>query len=219
MESPSSQLLIKVVCLSGCRASDFGCQLITSCNSGNFPGVRSAVSSGASLDYQDGYGYTAAICCCVQGHPEILQYFLEQGANTELADIGGSTPLHYTAVVNKYDCAAVLLRHGVALDTINMYGETALWWASCEGHLPIVQLLVQAGADIDRACNDGKTPLAMARDVGHPEVVMYLSIEINWRRRKNYATMLNSIKGAPTDSKMMKAFQCHDVARMICSYI
>jgi ankyrin repeat protein len=199
----------------------FGCQLITSCQDGNFPGVRSAVSSGASLDYQIGlYTRTPASYCCARGYSEILHYLLDQGANAELADIGGSTPLHFTAMVNQYECAAVLLRHGVALDTINMYGETALWWASCEGHLPTVQLLVQAGADIDRACNDGRTPLAVARMSGRTTVVAYLEpAEVNWRRRGNYATMLNSIKGAPTDSKMMKAFQCHDMARVICSYI
>jgi hypothetical protein len=82
-----------------------------------------------------------------------------------------------------------------------------------------VQLLVQGGANIEIVDNRGRTPLAVARLSGRTTVVAYLSIESNWRRRKNYATMLNSIKGAPTDSKMMKAFQCHDVARMIGSYI
>jgi ankyrin repeat protein len=178
------------------------------------------VSSGASVNHQDGRGDTAAIRCCARGHSDILHYLLDQGANAELANNYGYTPLHIAARLNKYKCAVVVVRHGVALDTINTtLGWTALWHASRGGHLPIVQLLVQGGADFERACNDGLTPLAIAREIGHPEIVMYLSIESNWRRRRNYATMLNSIKGAPTDSKMMKAFQCHDVARMIASFM
>jgi ankyrin repeat protein len=201
-------------------AQNNGQQLVRACDGGDFPGVRSAVSSGASVNYQDRFGYTPAIYSCLQGHSDILQYLLDQGANAELANNYGYTPLHIDAWNNKYECAVVVVRHGVALDTINTtLGWTALWHASRGGHLPIVQLLVQGGADFERACNDGLTPLAIAREIGHPEVVMYLSIESNWRRRKNYATTLNSIKGAPTDSKMMKAFQCHDVARMIGSYI
>jgi hypothetical protein len=202
------------------QEDEYDCwQLMNSCQDGDFPGVRSSVSNGASVDFQEGDGFTPSNECCIKGHSEILQYLLEQGANAELACHIGWTPLHFAAAHDKYECAAVLLRHGVLVDTIDTFRCTAIWQASCRGCLSIVQLLVQAGADIDRACNDGKTPLAIARERGHPELVMYLSTESNWRRRRNYATMLNSIKGAATHSNMMKAFQCHDVARMICSYI
>jgi ankyrin repeat protein len=200
-------------------AQNNGLQLWNACHTGNFPGVRSAVSSGASVNYQDRDGYTPAIYSCFRGYPDILQYLLDQGANAELATNYGMTPLHLAAAHNKYEGAVVLVRHGVALDTINTLGWTALFLASRGGHLPIVQLLVQGGANIEIAASVGKTPLAIARERGHPEIVMYLSIESNWRSRRNYATMLNSIKEAPTDSKMMKVFQCHDMARVICSYI
>jgi len=50
-------------------------------------------------------------------------------------------------------------------------------------------------------------------------VAAYLSIETNWRRRRNYATVLNSLKGAPTTSKAIRALQCYDVARVIGSYL
>jgi ankyrin repeat protein len=157
--------------------------------------------------------------CCFYGHSEILQFLLEQNANAELADSAGYTPLHYSALCNEYECAAVLLRHGAVVDAIDVSGGTVLWLASSSGYLPIVQLLVQGGADIDRAADDGETAIVIAREEGHAAVVVYLGIEINWRRRRNYATVLNSIKGAPTDSKMMRAFQCHDVARLIGSYL
>ena len=148
-----------------------------------------------------------------------MQFLLEQGANADLADNDGWTPLIYAALYDKYACVAVLVRHGVLLDAIDKYGWTALWYASCHGYLPIVQLLVQGGADIERAGNDGKTPIAVARQQGHTAVVTYLSVEINWRRRRTYATVLNSLKSAPTTSKTVRALQCYDVARVIGSYL
>ena len=197
-----------------------GEQLNDACDYGDFPSVRSLVSSGASVDYQDKYGDTPAMCCCSRGHSDILQFLLEQGANADLADKYGSTPLIYAAAYNKYECAAVLVRYGVVLDAITTtYGRTVLWYASFCGNLPMVQLLVQGGADIERADNDGSTPIAIARQRGHTAVVAYLGIELNWRRRRNYATVLNSLKGAPTTSKTVRALQCYDVARVIGSYL
>ena len=201
-------------------AQNNGEQLNDACNTGNFPSVRSLVSSGASVDYQNKYsGYTPAIHCCRRGHSEILQFILEQGANAELVVSYGWTPLIYAAARNKYECVAVLVRYGVVLDAINKDGWTALWHASRGGYLPIVELLAQSGADIERASNDGKTPIVIARERGHTAVVTYLSIELNWRRRRNYATVLNSLKGAPTTSKTVRALQCYDVARVIGSYL
>ena len=196
-----------------------GQQLSDACKGGNFPSVRSLVSSGTSVDYKDGLGYTPAIYCSWKGHSEILQFILEQGASADLASNNGWTPLICAAYNNKYECAAMLVRYGVVLDAITWSGETALWNASCLGYLTIVQLLVQGGADIERADNGGKTPIAIAREEGHTAVVAYLSIELNWRRRRNYATVLNSLKGAPTTSKTVRALQCYDVARVIGSYL
>ena len=197
-----------------------GMQLCSACNAGNFPSVRSLVSSGASVDYQDVInGFTPAIRCSYRGHSDILQFILEQGANADLADNGGSTPLMYAAANNKYECAAVLVRHEVVLDAIDKSGRTALLIASYRGNLPIVQLLAQSGADIERADNHGSKPIAIARLYNRTAVVTYLSIELNWRRRRNYATVLNSLKGAPTSSKTVRALQCYDVARVIGSYL
>ena len=120
---------------------------------------------------------------------------------------------------DKYECAAVLLRYGVEVDAINKMGRTALWHASSRGNLPIVQLLLQSGADMDRADDDGKTPIAIAREQGNTAVVTNLALEVIWRRRRNYATVLNSLKGAPTNSKTVRALQCYDVARVMGSYL
>jgi ankyrin repeat protein len=201
-------------------AQDNGQQLIDVCKSGNFPGVRSLVGSGASVDFQDRNEETPAICSCIFGHPEILQYLLEQDANAELASKFGYRAIHRAAYWNKPECMTVLLRHGVVLDAVTVYGQTALWFASFNGYLPIVELLVEAGADIDRARNDGRTALYAAREQGHTAVAKYLSpAERKWRRVRAWAMVRSSVKGAQTDSIAMKVLQCDDMAREIQSYL
>jgi ankyrin repeat protein len=203
---------------------DLGEGLMTACLMGEFPTVRNIVSLLETTIVNYRYsetGSTPAIHCCVWSgeKSEILQFLLDQGANADLANIYGTTPLIATAVYNNYESAIVLVRHGVVLDAVNNNGRTALWHASYFGYLSLLQLLVQSGADIGRADNRGLAPIAMARVQNHTAVVAYLTIELNWKRRRDYATMLNSLKGAPTNSKILRVFQCYDLARVIGTYL
>jgi ankyrin repeat protein len=132
-------------------AQNMAWQLMESCELGNFAGVRQFVSSGASVDFEDELGYTPSIRCCMDGHADILQYLIEHGADSGLADSNGFTPLHAAAVNNNPKCVTVLLRDGVELNAItNSLGYTAIWWASRCGYLSIVKLLDEGGADMDR---------------------------------------------------------------------
>jgi ankyrin repeat protein len=183
--------------------------------------VRGSVSSGASVDFQCRSGSTPASYCCCRGHPEILQYLLEQGANTGLANNFGYTPLHIAAENNQPACVTVLLRHGVALNAVSNDGLalTALWRASRWGYLPIVQLLVEGGADFDRASRNGQTPLVIARERGHAAVAKYLSNESKWRRMRAWAMVRSSVRDEEALSPMMKVLLCDDVAREIQTYL
>jgi ankyrin repeat protein len=197
-----------------------GLQLIAACGGGDFPGVRSSVSSGASVDFQGFLRMTPATHCCVHGHSEILQYLLEQDANAELAHENRWTPLHFSAFNNKQECVTVLLAYGVAVDSIDTIGRTALWLASFQGHLLIVQLLVRGGADFERAAEDGQTPIDVARERGRTtEVVKYLDTESKWRRRRAWAMVFCSIKNVDSASKMMRVLQNRDLAGVIASYL
>jgi ankyrin repeat protein len=194
-------------------------QLIAACWGGDFPGVRSSVSGGASVDFQNVMGRTPSMYCCIEGHPEILQYLLEQNANADLADKYGTAPLHWSAERNNQECVTVLLAHGVAVDAITGAGYTALWFASWKGYLPIVQLLVRGGADFEIASNSGRTPIDVARQYRRAEVVRYLEAESKWRRRRAWAMVFCSIKNVDSASKMMRVLQNRDLAGVIASYL
>jgi ankyrin repeat protein len=172
-------------------------QLVASRNSAE---VRRFVSSGASVNEPSGiYGVTPAMLCCIYSRPETLQYLIEhEGANADLADNNGRSPLHYSSVFNSHECSTALIHHGVALDAITTNGETALWWACQRGHLSIVELLVHNGADINRADNAGRTPIDIARQEGQFSVAKYLETECKWRRTRGRR---------PFASKMFRSFK------------
>ena len=197
-------------------------QLLKDCDSGDFDSVRSLVSGGTSVDFQDEEGddgSTPVINCCSSGQPKILQFLLEQGADADVADGVGWTALHYASGNNKPECMTVLLRHGVVVNAVTMNGETSLWMASMKGNLPTVELLVQAGADIEKADIFGKIPLDKAREEEHAEVVKYLDTESKWRRRRAWAMVFCSIKNVDSDAKMMRVMQNRDLAGVIASYL
>jgi ankyrin repeat protein len=191
---------------------------IDECRDGDFSAVRSLVSSGASVNFQRHNGMTPVVCCCMYGHPEILQYLLEHGANADHTWCGWA-PLQCSIMRNQQGCVTVLLAHGVAVDdTVHFSGYTALWLASCHGYLSIVQVLVRGGADPERAAGHGRTPIHIARRRGRTEVVKYLEIESKWRRRRAWATVFDSIKNVDSNAGIFRVMQNRDLAGVIASY-
>jgi ankyrin repeat protein len=178
------------------------------------------LQNGADANRANVNGCTPLQMAAEKNHHQCVSLLVQHGVDASSVDNDGSTALHFAAYFNGYECVSQFLNHGVAVDAITSLGETALWWASLKGHLSVVELLVQeGGSDFEIADIHGETALDAAEEEGHTAVVRFLRIESNWRRRRNYATMLSSIWGVPTDSKMMKVFQCHDVARVIASYV
>jgi ankyrin repeat protein len=86
--------------------------------------------------------------CCIEGRTQILSYLIDKGADPNLCDVTGRSPLHFAR--SSPECITILLKAGALLNAGAKYnGQTTLWLASREGNLAIVQLLVQGGADTE----------------------------------------------------------------------
>lgn len=95
------------------------------------------------------------------------KFLLQEGANPNIADNRGRTPLIAAAQIGFIEGVQALVDAGARLDIGNETGETPLIAAVHARNVELIEVLVKAGADPDRADNAGRT----ARDyAGMPGV-------------------------------------------------
>jgi ankyrin repeat protein len=120
-------------------------------------------------------GETALGTACGLGHLEIARLLLARGADPNIADSDGRTPIQMAAYDGSTAIVEILIQAGAKLDIPDEeYGYTPLAVASWKGHAATVRLLIDAGADQRIPTKAGRTPLQLARDDGHDDVAQVL---------------------------------------------
>jgi len=146
-------------------------------------------AEGTSVDESCDFNrWTALHAAAHRGHVEIVEFLLKQGANVNVKDGDGYTPLHNTAdsslkssppkktEANRNRIAALLLKHGAFVNATTIGGLTALHGAVSTNNVALVQLLLENGADPNIQTHQGMTPLhyAFSSDTGLEQVVRLL---------------------------------------------
>eukprot|EP00752_Nemacystus_decipiens_P008810 g7862.t1 len=136
--------------------------LIWASRSGHLPVVKTLVNAGANLNVRgtDDEGLAALHVAAAQGYNRVVRTLLASGANKDILDELGQTPLT-VAEANR--------------DALDCYGERPLIWAVAEGHVPLVESLLAAGVNITvRRRSDGGAALHIAAGGGHDNIVSTL---------------------------------------------
>lgn len=82
--------------------------------------------------------------------PELLQAFLERGANPDLRTWSGKTPLQEAATRGYVELMSILIKHGADLNKRGVGGEhTPLMMAAVAGQVEAVKLLIESNADLN----------------------------------------------------------------------
>lgn len=63
---------------------------------------------------------------CMDQDVVLVNELLLQGANSNMSNIFGFTPLHVAVILVNYDLVVVLLKHGANIKKANQYGRTAM---------------------------------------------------------------------------------------------
>ena len=105
------------------------------------------------------------------GDVDGLKATLEEGANVNVRDKNGWTPLMHAANQGYTSVIPHLLKAGADLDVQATDGATAIFIAALHGHSEIVEALVNAGADITVEGPKGKTALDVARAQGYSQIL------------------------------------------------
>jgi ankyrin repeat protein len=77
----------------------------------------------------------------------VLRFLLEHGADVNVQDKVGRTPLQYVSMNGTLEVVRLLLEHGADVKVKNSFGKTALQEAARKGRGEVVELLRAHGAN------------------------------------------------------------------------
>ena len=102
-------------------------------------------------------GHTALLIATKRRDAGWIRYLLTLGANPNIADKAGVTPLMLASQLGFVDGIALLASKGARVDAPNEAGETPLILAVHRHDMAMVRILLAAGADADHSDNSGRT--------------------------------------------------------------
>jgi uncharacterized protein len=103
-----------------------------------------------------------------------LQALLDLGADPNIPDFEGDTPLGTAAIAGDRTAVQLLINAGAQVDHANGVGLTPLMKAADIGQVGTLELLLRSGADPNLKASNGKTALTFAREAGHKGAIAIL---------------------------------------------
>lgn len=123
--------------------------------------LRYLLNKGMTPDICTMYKGTGLHWAAQDGDVEIAELLIRHGADVNMIDDGGQTPLQIASAAGYVDFARLLLENHA---DVNLGVEdTPLILASSYGKEDTVKLLIQYGAEIDKKDYDGRTALFYAK--------------------------------------------------------
>ena len=144
-------------------------QLLNAALNEDLEGMRDALAKGANVNAKSNSSErgTALTAASWEGHVEVTEFLLDNGAKINEAKAKGLTPLILAAWNLRTDIVKLLVKRGANVNARSIGGITALSWALQSGSDPtinveIVRILIENGADTSARDDDGISVLSEA---------------------------------------------------------
>lgn len=138
--------------------------------------IKALADSRVLLNMQDRTNNTPLHIAVETFSPEILQYLIQRGANVDVKNIHGETPLLKLLRSDRFSAQNVdcLLLNGADPKVADPRGETALHYAVFRGHTEVIDSLIKHGADVNAQTDSKYTPLHNAVFQKNPKATFLL---------------------------------------------
>ena len=137
--------------------------------------ISGFVLLGVGLAASAGAAPRSAVADAAEQHDKAsIRALLQTGADVNLAQVDGTTALHWAAYNDDAEAVALLVKAGANVNALNRYGVPPLAEACTNGNAAIVKLLLEAGADANATMKGGETVLMLAARAGNAEAVKAL---------------------------------------------
>lgn len=98
------------------------------------------------------------------GNYAVIDNLARSGANLEVTNDLGETPLIIASNKGHIEVVRYLLKRNAAANAMSKQGQTALHAASAQGHMDILELLIDGAANINASSQTAGTPLNSAAE-------------------------------------------------------
>lgn len=124
-------------------------------------GNEKVVQKRRFIDQGDVCGVTALHLACGKGTTQIVQKLMDHGADPDVTDYFGFSPLHWAARNGMSDCAKKLIT-AANKDITDKFGASPLHHAIRKDHSKFWRLLIDRGASMEVKDSTGQTPASLA---------------------------------------------------------
>lgn len=114
------------------------------------------------------------VLACEINDTILISLLLDSGANVNIKDKHGYTPLLYLVKHGETELTKILLAKGAEVNVQNEWGNSPLILASAYSHIAIVKLLLDAHADVNAQSKCGYTALIESSKLANKQITKLL---------------------------------------------
>ena len=170
-------ITIAAILLVGCGNSELDENLRLDVYHGNTESVKKHLDEGARVNSKDSEILTTALHdAASQGHYEVVQILINNGADLNANDVEGMTPFDYSMLTERRR-----LKNTKTSDLLQSLGaksgaKKSMYAAAILGDIQTIKKLINEGLDINKLTETGKAPLHLTATYGHKKATEYLLV-------------------------------------------